>query len=69
MSVWKEGVNVRIRVEDRATLQAYADREGRTLGNVCEVLLTWALGKLEKAGSVHKLLQREVPISRKPRRG
>jgi hypothetical protein len=64
MSRSKTQVSFRMRIEDRASLQAHADRERRTLGNLCENLLTWALRKLEKAGSSEKLLGRRVPIPR-----
>jgi hypothetical protein len=56
MSRSKTQVSIRMRIEDRASLQAHADRERRTLGNLCENLLTWALRKLEKAGSSVKFL-------------
>lgn len=67
MGVWKTSVSLRIKVEERAALQAHADREQRTLSNLSEVLLTWALGRLDKVGSTEKLLGRKVSIPRKPR--
>jgi hypothetical protein len=38
----------------------YAKRESRTLGNVGETLIEWALLQLRKAGSTEKLLWRPV---------
>ena len=60
----KTNVSFRMKLEDRASLQAHANRERRTLGNPCENLLTWALRKLEKAGSSEKLLGRRIPVTR-----
>jgi hypothetical protein len=40
----------------------YAKRESRTLGNVGETLIEWALLQLRKAGSTEKLLRRPVPV-------
>jgi hypothetical protein len=68
MSRSKTQVSIRMRIEDRASLQAHADRERRTLGNFCENLLTWALRKLEKAGSSEKLLERKISDSKKRKR-
>jgi len=44
----------------------YAKRESRTLGNVGETLIEWALLQLRKAGSTEKLLRRPVPVPRNP---
>ena len=60
----KINVSVRMMVEDRASLQAYANRERRTLGNLSEILLTWALEKLKRAGGTEKLIARRLPIPR-----
>ena len=61
----KINVSIRIMVEDRASLQAYANRERRTLGNLSEILLTWALEKLKRAGGTQKLIGRRLPIPRR----
>lgn len=58
-------VSVRVRIEDRASLQAHANRERRTLGNLSEILLTWALEKLEEVGSTRRLMGRKIPIPRR----
>lgn len=60
----KIGMSIRMKIEDRASLQAHANRERRTLGNLSEILLTWALEKLAKAGSTEKLIGRRLPIPR-----
>ncbi len=67
MGVWKTSVTVRIKVEERAALQAHADREQRTLSNLAELLLAWALEGLDRVGSTEKLLGRKVSIPRRPR--
>jgi hypothetical protein len=64
MSQLKTSVSIRIQTEDRASLQVHADRERRTLCNLSEILLTWALEKLEKAGSTEKLIGRRFSIPR-----
>ena len=61
----KTNVSVRMRIGDRARLQAHANRERRTLGNLSEILLTWALEQLEEAGSTRKLMGRSTPIPRR----
>jgi hypothetical protein len=44
----------------------YAKRESRTLGNVGETLIEWALFQLRKVGSTEKLLWSPVPVPRNP---
>ena len=65
MGQQKIGLCVRMKAEDRASLQTYANRERRTLGNLSEILLTWALEKLERAGGTEKLIGRRLPIPRR----
>ncbi len=60
----KIGMSIRIKIEDRASLQAHANRERRTLSNLSEILLTWALEKLKRAGSTGKLIGHRLPIPR-----
>lgn len=60
----KTNVSFRMRIEDRASLQVQADREHRTLSNLCENLLTWALEKLDRAGSSEKLMGHRIPVPR-----
>jgi len=54
-------------METRLALEEYAKHERRTLGNLGEVLLEWALERLKVEGSTEKLLNRPVPIPRKHR--
>lgn len=65
MGQQKIGMSVRMKAEDRASLQAFANRERRTLGNISEILLTWALEKLKRAGGTEKLIRRRLPIPRR----
>jgi hypothetical protein len=64
MGLLKTNMSIRIKTEDRANLQAHANRERRTLCNLSEILLTWALEKLERAGSTEKLMGRRASIPR-----
>ena len=61
----KIGMSFRLKIEDRASLQAHANRERRTLSNLSEILLTWALEGLERAGSTEKLIGLRHPIPRR----
>jgi hypothetical protein len=62
----KSSVTVRVKIEDRMSLQSHANNERRTLGNLSEILLTWALEKLERAGSTERLVGRRIAIPRDP---
>ena len=66
MGEWKTSLSLRIRVETKTELEKYAKREMRTLGNIGEVLIEWALVQLQKAGGTEKLLRRAVPVPRNP---
>jgi hypothetical protein len=60
----KSSVTVRMKIEVRASLQIHANSERRTLCNLSEILLTWALEKLESAGSTERLMGRRIAIPR-----
>jgi hypothetical protein len=62
MGIWKLGCSIRLRPETKAALEEFAIRERRTFGNLGAVLLEWALGELQKAGSTERLLRRKVPV-------
>ena len=59
MGVWKIQISLRIPLELREGMQQFADGEKRKLGNLGEVLLTWAFEQLKMAGSVSKLIERK----------
>jgi len=62
MGIWKVGCDIRLQPETKAVLDELAKREMRTSGNLAEILLEWALGALQKAGSTERLLRRKVPV-------
>jgi hypothetical protein len=69
MGVWKIGCNARISVETKTLLEEFAAKEHRSLGNLCFVLLTWAAGQLQQAGSVERLLRKKPRSQSKDCRG
>lgn len=66
MGEWKTSLSLRIKLETKTELEKYAKREMRTLGNIGEVLIEWALVQLQKAGGTEKLLRRPVSVPRNP---
>jgi hypothetical protein len=66
MGEWKTSLSLRIKIDTKMELEKYAKREMRTLGNIGEVLIEWALVQLRKAGGTEKLLRRPVPVPRNP---
>ena len=60
----KTSVTIRVKIEVRASLQTHANGERRTLCNLSEILLTWALERLERAGSTERLMGRRIVIPR-----
>lgn len=64
MGEWKAPLSLRIRQDLRAELEEFAARERRSLGNVAELLLEWALEQLKSAGSMERLLRMsgELPV-------
>lgn len=57
MGEWKVQVSFRVPQKLRGELQAVAERERRTLGNVGQVLLEWAAAQLPVAGSIERLMR------------
>lgn len=57
MGEWKAPLSLRIRRDLRAELEEFAARERRTLGNIGELLLEWALEQLKSAGTMDRLLR------------
>lgn len=55
----KVGCSIRLRPELKAVLEAFAQQERRTFGNLGAVLLEWALSQLTAAGPVERLLKWE----------
>jgi hypothetical protein len=64
MGEWKAPLSLRIRRDLRAELEEFAARERRTLGNIGELLLEWALEQLKSAGTTERLLRMpgELPV-------
>ncbi len=68
MGEWKAPLSLRVRQALRLELEAYAAREKRTLGNIGEVMLEWALEQLMVAGSTERLLRFKIrPSAVKPK--
>ena len=57
MGEWKAPLSLRIRRDLRVELEEFAARERRTLGNIGELLLEWALEQLKSAGTTERLLR------------
>lgn len=57
MGEWKAPLSLRIRQDLRAELEEFAARERRTLGNVAELLLEWAMEQLKSPGTTELLLR------------
>ncbi len=66
MGEWKVQLSLRVRQDLRREMEELAARERRTLGNLGEILVSWAVEQLREAGSTEKLLSRKVPAPRKP---
>jgi len=47
-------------------MEEFAARERRTLGNLGEILMSWAVEQLREAGSTEKLFNQKLPVPRKP---
>lgn len=64
MGEWKAPLSLRIRRDLRVELEEFAARERRTLGNIGEMLLEWALEQLKSAGTTERLLRMsgELPV-------
>ena len=60
MGEWKVQVSFKVRQDLRRELEAVAERERRTLGNVGRVLLEWAALQLRVAGSVDRLMKAQL---------
>jgi len=55
MGVWKVAVTLRMRVDLRAEMIAFAEGEKRSLGNLGAILLEWSFEQLKAAGSTTRL--------------
>lgn len=62
MGEWKAPLSLRVRRDLRAGLEEYAARNGRSLGNVGEVLLEWSFRQLQVVGSIERLLQYKIRL-------
>lgn len=66
MGEWKTNLSLRVAVPTKAELEQFATRERRTIGNLGEVLLVWALEQLRRAGSTETLMHGVMPRGHKP---
>ena len=60
MGEWKAPLSLRVRRPLRASLEEFAARDKRTLGNLGEVLLEWSFEQLLVAGSTERLLKYKI---------
>ena len=67
MGEWKAQLSLRVKQDLRREMEELAATERRTLGNLGEILVSWAVEQLREAGSTEKLFNRKVPIPRKRR--
>lgn len=66
MGEWKAQLSLRVRQDLRREMEEFAAKERRTLGNLGEILMSWAVGQLREAGSTEKLFNQKLPVPRKP---
>lgn len=66
MGVYKVQLSLRVQQALRLEMEEIAARERRTLGNLGEILVSWAVERLREAGSTEQLFNRKVPVPRNP---
>jgi len=67
MGEWKAPLSLRVRRPLRASLEEFAARDKRTLGNLGEILLEWSFQQLQVVGSTERLLKYKVrPTGNRP---
>ena len=66
MGIYKVNLSLRVKQELRLEMEQLAARERRTLGNLGEILVTWAVEQLREAGSTTQLFNKSVPAPRNP---
>ncbi len=66
MGEWKVQLSLRVKQSLRLEMEEIAARERRTLGNLGEILVEWAVGQLRGAGSTTKLFNKPMPVPRNP---
>jgi len=66
MGEWKVQLSLRVKQSLRLEMEEIAARERRTLGNLGEILVEWAVEQLRKAGSATKLFNESKPVPRNP---
>jgi hypothetical protein len=57
MSGKRVGLNTKVKPEIKAIVEHYAAKEHRSLNNLAEVLLEWAVEQLKRTGSTIALLE------------
>jgi hypothetical protein len=60
MGQWKAPLSLRVREALRSELERYAAQEKRTLGNIGELIVEWAVAQLKVVGSTEKLLKYRI---------
>jgi len=66
MGEWKVQLSLRVRQQLRLDMEAFAAKERRTLGNLGEILIEWAVEQLRETGSTVSLFNKRMPVPRKP---
>jgi hypothetical protein len=59
-------LSLRVKQTVRLEMEQLAARERRTLGNLGEILVEWAVEQLREAGSTMKLFNESKPVPRNP---
>ena len=55
MGEWKKSVTLRMRNDLRTEMNAFAEREKRSLGGLAAILLEWSFEQLKAAGNTTRL--------------
>ena len=66
MGEWKAQLSLRAKQSLRIEMEEIAARERRTLGNLGEILMSWAVEQLREAGNTTKLFNESKPVPRNP---
>ncbi len=67
MGEWKAPLSLRVHQALRTDIEQVAARERRSLSNIGELLLQWAIEQLKAAGSLDRLLKFKIRPSARDR--
>jgi len=67
MGEWKAPLSLRVHQALRTDIEQVAARERRSLSNIGELLLEWAIEQLKAAGSLDRLLKFKIRPSARDR--